>query len=211
MMHSDDERSLHRRAWEAIPWLVNGRITGGERGLLEAHLRGCRECREEFAFQQRLRDELARDAGPAADPQPALERLWQRIDAEGDMAGRAGRSRGAWVRWLAAAAVIEGIALAGLIGANLGTAAPPYRTLSAEAPAPASPAIRAVFVADLPLRDLQALLDRARLHIVAGPSEAGVYTLASPTGAPDDTALALLRADPRVRFAEPVAGPRARQ
>ena len=211
-MRSDDEQSLHRRAWEAIPWLVNGRIGDAERGALEEHLRGCRECREELALQQGLRDEVVRDAGPEVDPEPALGRLWQRIDAEAAMAARpAAAARSTWVRWLAAAAVVEGVALAALIGANFGAGTPLYRTLSAAAPTPASPAIRAVFDPELPLGDLQNLLDGARLHIVDGPTEAGVYTLASRTDMPRDTALALLRADPRVRFAEPAAGPRTRQ
>lgn len=211
MAHPDDERSLHRRAWEAIPWLVNGRIGDAERGALEEHLRGCRECREELALQRRLRDGMLRDAAPAADPEPGLERLWRRIDAEAAAVERPeAAARDTRVRWLAAAAVLEAVALAALIGANLGAPAPLYRTLGVEAPAAAPAAIRAVFDPGLPLGDLQRLLDEAQLRIVDGPSEAGVYTLASRPGTPREATLALLRADPRVRFAEPVAGPQDR-
>lgn len=202
---------MHRRAWEAIPWLVNGRIGDAERDQLEAHLLDCRDCRDELALQRQLRDEIRREAEPAPDAQ-ALERLWQRIDSSAAMDGvppAAARPR-PWVRWLAAAAVIETVALAAVVGANFG-AAPEYRTYSSAAAAPGSGTIRAVFEANLPLGDLQQLLDRANLRIVDGPTDLGVYTLAPRADAPRDAALTLLRADARVRFAEPAADARAPQ
>lgn len=206
MAHPEDARALHRRAWEAIPWLVNGRIDGAERAALASHLGECRDCREELALQQRLHDELARAPTPAVDADAGLARLWQRIDAQAAMQPAAPAR--AWVRWLAAAAVLEGVALAALIGASVATPEPQYRTLSAPPPAAAPHAIRAVFAADLPLGELHRLLDAADLQIVAGPSEVGVYTLAPRPDARHDAALERLRADARVRFAEPaVAAP----
>lgn len=204
MKHSEDERSLHRQAWEAIPWLVNGRIDDAERAALEAHLRGCRDCRDELALQQRLRDELSRETEPATDVEAGLAALWQRIDAQAAMRPAAAPAR-AWVRWLAAAVIVESVALAALIGANVGGSAPEYRTFSAPPPAAGAPAIRAVFAADLPLGELQRLLDRANLQVVGGPSDIGVYTLAPRPDGRRDVALDLLRGDARVRFAEPVA------
>ena len=201
MKHPDDARALHQRAWEAIPWLVNGRIDETERAALEAHLRGCRDCRDELALQRRLRDELSRQPAPAADVEAGLARLWRRIDAQAAMQPAAPARN--WVRWLAAAAVLEGVALAGLIGASIGGPEPGYRTFSAPPAAAAPHAIRAVFAADLPLGELQQLLDRADLQIVGGPTEVGVYTLAPRPDARQDAALQQLRADPRVRFAEP--------
>ena len=216
MKHADEERSLHRRAWEAIPWLVNGRIDEAEHTLLEEHLRACADCRDELALQRRLRDGVLRQAGPAADADAALGRLWQRIDAEGAMTRLPGAGRqGAWQRWLVAAAVVQAVALAALVGANFGSGTPQYRTFSAATPAAAPHAIRAVFASDLPLVDLQRILEGADLRIVDGPNEGGVYTLvprglAPPATAPHDAALARLRADARVRFAEPVADAPAR-
>jgi anti-sigma factor RsiW len=203
MKHSEDARALHRRAWEAIPWRVNGRIDEAERAVLEAHLRECRDCRDELALQERVRDELARQPEPAADADAGLARLWQRIDAQDAMRPAAGPAR-AWVGWLAAAVIVEGVALAALIGANVGGDAAEYRTFSTPPPA-AGPAIRAVFAADLPLGELQALLERANLQIVAGPTDLGVYTLAPRPDGHRDAALDLLRGDTRVRFAEPMA------
>jgi len=202
--HADEVQVLHRRAWEAIPWLVNGRIGAAEREALESHLRHCADCRDELALQQRLRDGLLHQAEPAADADAGLARLWQRIDAEAAMTPAERRS-GTWQRWLAAAVVIQAIALAALLGANFGAAAPQYRTLSADAPPPPE-AIRAVFATELPLGELQQVLDRAGLRIVDGPTEVGAYTVYTlvPRG-PRDVALQRLRADARVRFAEPAA------
>jgi hypothetical protein len=202
--HADDAQPLHRRAWEAIPWLVNGRIAASEREALEPHLRHCADCREELALQQRLRDGLLRQAEPAADADAGLARLWPRIDVEAAMTPAGGRS-GAWLRWLTAAVVVQAIALAAVLGANFGAATPQYRTLSAGAPPPPD-AIRAVFAAELPLGELQQVLDRAGLRIVDGPTAVGAYTVYTlvPRG-PRDAALKRLRSDARVRFAEPSA------
>lgn len=205
MKHPEDARALHRRAWDAIPWLVNGRIEAGERAVLESHLGDCRDCRDELALQRRVHDELLRHAEPAADADAGLARLRRRIDAQAAMQPTAGTAR-AWVRWLAAAAVLEGVALAGLIGASVAGPEPEYRTFSAPPAALAPHAIRAVFAANLPLGELQQLLDRADLQIVGGPTEVGVYTLAPRPDARHDAALERLRSDARVRFAEPAAG-----
>lgn len=204
MKHFEDERSLHLRAWEAIPWLVNGRIDDAERAVLEAHLRGCRDCRDELALQQRVSEELLRQPAPVADADAGLARLWQRIDAQAAMRPDAGPAR-SWARWLAAAVIVEGVALAALAGANLSGPAPEYRTFSTPTSASAPGAIRAVFAADLPLGELQRILDQADLQIVGGPSDVGVLVLAPRPDGHRDAALDLLRSDARVRFAEPVA------
>jgi hypothetical protein len=55
---------------------------------------------------------------------------------------------------------------------------------------------------------MQTLLNGAGLQIVAGPSEAGVFSLGlRPSYQPvsRQAALAFLRSSPQVRFAEPIA------
>jgi hypothetical protein len=64
--------------------------------------------------------------------------------------------------------------------------------------------IRAVFSPQMSLGELQGILDEAQLSIVGGPSEAGVYSLASTSGRSPAAAAALLRTHPTVRFAEPM-------
>ena len=69
-----------------------------------------------------------------------------------------------------------------------------------------------VFTPSLTLAELQELLREHRLRVLAGPSEAGLFTLSrqdpQATASDQGTVLARLRADARVRFAEPL-GPEA--
>jgi hypothetical protein len=72
----------------------------------------------------------------------------------------------------------------------------------------AAPVVKAIFDDQVRLIDVKDILASSGLVVAAGPSEAGVYTLV-----PRDVRLAdippatleRLRADPRVRFAEPGA------
>ena len=59
-----------------------------------------------------------------------------------------------------------------------------------------------MFAPQITLAQLQTLLDDSHLKIVAGPSEAGVYSLASTQGRPVGESLNRLRQNPAVRFAE---------
>jgi len=186
---------------------------------------------------------VSADAHDGATPESraALLRLFARIDADvapptpaaAPMASVAPaplatplpsaappRSRGAstaLVRGLLAAVIIEAIGLAASGIALLRAPVPGvYRTLS-EAPAPvAAGAIRVVFAPATSVDALQSLLLSLRLVIVAGPTPAGVYTLApsfagggsaAPAEAAPATTLAQLRARPEVRFAESLAPP----
>jgi hypothetical protein len=80
-----------------------------------------------------------------------------------------------------------------------------FRTVSAPAVQPAAGVVRAVFAPDMRLGELQALLERAHLRIVSGPSAEGVLTLALASSGDDAAqALALVRTHPAARFAEPI-------
>ena len=86
-----------------------------------------------------------------------------------------------------------------------------YYTVTSATPQPTGAAVRAVFAPNVTLSDLQRLLDDAHLKIVAGPTEAGVYSLAMTGSAPVEWSLQRLRAHEAVRFAESIgaasAGP----
>jgi hypothetical protein len=218
-MTQDDAVFIHRQAWDLIPWLVNGSASEEQRRSVEQHLADCVDCREEHAFQLSLWQAMSQET-PAeaqllarADATASLRRLWRRIDAEVDAAPVAHRRRRAsgWLlRGLVAAVLVEGVAIAALGAAQwTGTpaAAGAYRVLSAPSHATPRATIRAVLAPSLTLGELQGLLGRTQLQIVAGPSEAGVYSLAplSAAAAPNTlTALAELRSQPSVRFAEPL-------
>ena len=69
------------------------------------------------------------------------------------------------------------------------------------------PVIRVVFAGNVALDDMNRVLRGIGAQIIAGPSEAGVYTLGLAAGSADrsgvEKAIAQLRTDGRVLFAEP--------
>ena len=80
------------------------------------------------------------------------------------------------------------------------------RTVTTAHPTVGRPAqIHAVFAPTVTLEELGAIVRGNGLTIVAGPSKTGVFSLAitAETDSPATGALGRLRADPRVRFAEP--------
>src|SRR5436190_6188 len=108
----------HRRAWDTIPWLVNGSATGEQRRALEAHLHDCDDCRDELERQRALQAAMSLPAADAPDAEVGLARLMARIDdatrdsAWAAAAAAAPRRRlgvGALVVALAGAVVLEAV------------------------------------------------------------------------------------------------------
>lgn len=221
----------HDDAWHLLPWFVNGSLRREVQADIDAHLAACADCRSEVALQMKVRDSLAREDGRQASTQSSFDQLWARIEAHGGAAvdedaaaadlpfpaaavpSKLRKRRAAGMpRWLVAAVIVQAIGL-GVLGwitvNDPSRTAANYQTLSSPAPLAERGQIRAVFAPDLQLQELQALLALSGLTIVAGPTEAGVYTLA-PTNAQAsdqanvDGALADLRRNASVRFAEPI-------
>ncbi|HTT05793.1 MAG TPA: zf-HC2 domain-containing protein [Steroidobacteraceae bacterium] len=217
--------STHRHTWDLIPWIVNGTAQSEERAAVQAHLAQCEECRAELQFQRGLRAAVRAQpadalAAGAAEEELGLRRLRARLECEPTEAPppRHALSRATHSRWAvawAAAAALEAVAL-GALGMALWSRAhvpiapaqlPAYRTLSATQSAPAAATIRIVLEPRATLAQLQALLERTGLTVVAGPSPAGVWSLAPSNAsghAATAAALRSLRTDPAVRFAEPL-------
>jgi hypothetical protein len=213
----------HDDAWHALPFFVNGTLRGPARSAVESHLAVCAECRSELAGQTQVRDAILREDVRQENAQVSFDQLWDRIlEDEAVAEGRAGKlaaPAGARVlrapasgvmKWLIAAVIVEGVGLATLSAMtwsnSQGLSAPAeYRTLSSPQTAAAGGRIRAVFAPELRLGDLQNLLSTSGLSVVAGPTEAGVYTLAlDDANANVDAALTRLRGSASVRFAEPI-------
>jgi hypothetical protein len=217
-----NDSSIHRHAWDQIPWIVNGSLPEADRSGLEAHLQSCADCREELEFQRRLAAAIDTRAPVDADPQMSWQQLRARIDTA-SMQKRAlrnpqrreqGIARG-WIPWLVAAMVVQamGLGVLGTVlwskpGASLTTSNGAYRTLSAVEPV--SPAtIRVVFAPDMSVGHMRALLGSAGLQVQSGPSNAGVWSLEP---APDSNrsatqaALKELRGSSEVLFAEAIGG-----
>ena len=104
---------------------------------------------------------------------------------------------------------IAGVALLGFLfwmaptGRDGGGGA--YRTL-ASPPASGGDALDVIFAQSITAAEMQALLDAIDGEIAAGPTDIGRYTVrleGRDASARREAALAMLRADPRVRFASP--------
>ncbi|HET9768376.1 MAG TPA: zf-HC2 domain-containing protein [Thermoanaerobaculia bacterium] len=210
----DQAQLTHHQAWELLPWLVNETLEPGEREGVESHLAACGECRGE-AERCRALEALVRSAEVAPSPHPAqLQQLMRRVDE-----AERTRKRPRLVRLLGARRVNVWWALAAqaavlvvLLGVVFWPPPPSrFRTLSDARPAAATSAaqrqVRVVFAPTATEAELRRVLLEVRGEVVGGPSPLGAYTIAVPAGAePLQLVLEHLRADPHVRFAEPVAG-----
>jgi len=195
------------RAWEIMPWTLQGSAPPAQDEWLTQHLVECESCRTEFAQQQRLRRAIALPPDIPVDADAGLRHLLARIDAP-DLQETSPRARTSWTtRALVAAVLVQALGI-GVLGARLWSESehPVYRTLSQPTqPAPQG-AIHVVPDDTMKLADWNALLHGLGLHVVGGPNDVGAYTVvpAAGTAAPDD-ALRKLRAAHGIRLAEPVA------
>jgi hypothetical protein len=190
----------HSRAFELLPWLVNGTLAGAERAAVETHARACIACRRELKEQQRLHAALRAHGAADVSAEAGFDRL------ERDLAASATRRRR-----LAAIAPFAVSAAAGLAVLAILLWLTPlpqlddgdYRTL-ATPPATSAPLLDVVFAEDTTAAQMQALLDDIGGEIVAGPSELGRYSIRVGDGGADDARLTqlldALAKDPRVRF-----------
>jgi anti-sigma factor RsiW len=219
-----DAPGEHRRAWDLIPWVVNGRATAAQRRLLDAHLPTCDDCRLELSRQRELQAAIAGDAPPAVgDVEGGLQRLFARIDRADEESTAAAAGAGAPRReprraapssltlGLITAVVVEALALA-VLGVGLVTRSDPasgYATLS-DAVVGRGATIRIVPAPDLRFGALQRLLQALELQVVAGPNSVGAYELAPFAEQPARALqIAALRADPGLRLVEPIDLPGA--
>jgi hypothetical protein len=122
------------------------------------------------------------------------------------------------VRWTLAAQMSLLVVLAGGFAWRQQHVAPPaiYQVQAEPGPPPAlaAPArgrqLRIVFGEDATERQIRDLLLRIRGRVTGGPSPLGAYTVEIPAGGgaadPPEVVVVFLRAQPAVRFVEPVAG-----
>jgi anti-sigma factor RsiW len=206
-----------------LPWFVNGRLSAADGARVTQHLAHCRICSTDLEQQRSIRSLLKADGPVEFGPQPGLARTLARIDEveremtpAGAMARRArgGRRRFGSSQWLAAAVIVQAIGLGVLGAAYLGRPSSDrtearYATLSAPAVPAGGRRIRVVFAGSMSISEIRELLAAQQLQVVAGPSEAGVFTLGVVSSAPQadrlEKSLLVLRRNPRVLFAEPAS------
>jgi hypothetical protein len=222
-----DTTSVHRQAWDLIPWIVNGSAPESEWQAVQAHLDSCADCREELEFQRQLHAAMAQQIAPQIDARDSWLQLRSRLNMAvepGPAPVRSARRRSngagkAAMPWLIAAMVVQAIGLAALgvawwsrpaaLGAPSAGSGAVYRTLSAPEAVPQAATIRVVFAPEITMAQVQAMLAAARLQVRAGPSDVGVWTLGparDSNRAATEAALRELRASPDVRFAEALTG-----
>lgn len=205
----------HHRAWEAIPWVVNGRASDVQRRSVEAHASECADCRAELTRQRELHVAMTQGQATVTNPDLGLQHLLKRIDQAADDSAQAPsvgtRSKawnsGALVYGLTFAVVVEaiGISVLGIGLLSRTGSAPRYETLSSMATREIAATIRIVPATSMRLGELQALLASLELQVVAGPNAVGAYALAPlSVRLPLDKQLALLRAVPGMRLVEPI-------
>jgi hypothetical protein len=204
----------HQEVSALIPWYVSDTLAEPERHRVNVHVGSCAVCRDDLALHKHLFEGI--NAQPALDymPMASLKRLQARLDAAQAQTAslpisplEPSRSDPPWRGWMAASIAVMAVAI-GLLAADRWVQIearerqPNYRTVTKEIPRPQGEVIRAVFSPSITLVELQTILDEAQLKIVSGPSEAGVYSLASNSTLTVRSSLALLRRHSTVRFAE---------
>jgi anti-sigma factor RsiW len=213
----------HDESWLLLPWLVNGRLSGTERALLEQHVRGCAECTREVAQQRRWSSLLTEPERVTHAPGPSFRKLMERIDAEPapkaatpvTPLARAARARASWrppgLAWAATFLLSVGLGTFGVTAYRWSQ--PLYLTHTAPA-ADAPGVLHIAFDRSLTIGAAEELLLGAGARVVEGPDASGVLGVAPAGGprAPDESASELralaerLRSDPHVRWIEPLPG-----
>ena len=195
------------RAWELMPWVLQATASEEQAAWLMHHLAQCAPCSAEFAQQSRLRCALSLPTDVPVDANAGLRHLLERLDApESAGSGEQRLWSGNRLTWaLAAAVLVQAIAI-GALGVRLWTdQAPMYQTLSQPAPLEPAGAIRVVPATTMPLSDWSRLLHNLDLRVVDGPNAVGAYTVV-PKESPAQSAYVLreLRASRSIRLAERV-------
>jgi Putative zinc-finger len=218
----NEETTVHQEISLLLPWYVNASLDDQDRLKVDSHLAECAICRDDLRLEQRVYQGVADDAGIEYMPAVSLKKLQSKLDgtkpeaeevmAPGAAPGavpRAGFKRRSlpWQGLMAASIAVLAVAVSLLAAdrwmhARIRGAAPEFYTVTNPVVRPQDEVIRAVFAPNITLVELQGVLDEAQLRIVAGPTEAGVYSLARKSDVPVSSSLARLRAHSTVRFAE---------
>lgn len=212
MMSTDKNthEQVHQTVQELLPWFVNQTLSGEQLVMVNAHLRGCAECRQDAELQRALKGS-APAAPEGADMERALARLMPRLEPRAASAPAAAAPlQGLRERWFANGWMPWALAGQGVLIAVLAMQAlapdqgqPDYRVLGAgQKSAPGNMVV--AFRPEATLADLQRLMQANRVRIVDGPTVTGAYVL-DVDAARQAQVAAAFKADPAVLLAESLA------
>jgi hypothetical protein len=221
----------HEEAWLSLPWLANGRLSQAERDKIELHVRLCAACREELAFQRLLCNTLTEPDRVTYAPGPSFRKLMDRIDgntpqpqktrprdktptppARAPYNGNTSSWRPPGLAWAASFVLVLG--LGGVLTTMYRSSAPLYTTHTDAARGTAN-VLHIAFDRSVSVGEAEEVLRSTGARIVEGPDSTGVFGIQPVTSAAGDATprdiremqvlSARLRADPRVRWVEPIA------
>ncbi len=198
---------------ELLPWLINNSLSNDERVVVLDHAKYCVVCRREIELLEHLRDSIECLSSPVPIPAPDMRNINARIDRWIERQNFVRRSF-SWIGgffpspWRTVYAVQT--ALLVVLGAALlwpESRDADFTTLTQSQELAIGHYVRVVFSPELTFAKQQALLDDLELRIVDGPTDRGVYTLATANSMAveeRDVALKQLSKNPGVIFAQPV-------
>jgi len=198
----------HSRAFELLPWLVNGSLGAAERDAVEQHVRSCLSCHRELKEQQHLRAALRAQPAVHISPQTGFEKLARALEGEPVLGERAAPRRFEGLLRFTAVAAAGALVVAGLLWLAPARHDPrsdaAYGTL-ASGPEASRGELDIVFVQSITAAEMQSLLMEIDGSVIAGPTGAGRYRVRlddrSLTDAQLDALVTRLGKDPRVRIA----------
>jgi hypothetical protein len=233
-MIASGDPARHEEAWQSLPWLANGRLSQAERDKIESHVRSCAACREELAFQRLICDVLTGPDRVTYAPGPSFRKLMDRIDGAtpqprktrarnqevlpSSMRRRTDGAISLWrppgLAW--AASFVLAIGLAGIATTVYRSSQPLYTTHTAAATA-APNVLHIAFDRSVTIGAAEEALRSVGARVVEAPDSTGILgvapgNLATGKTPPEQMSRAMrllstrLRADPRVRWVEPVPG-----
>ncbi|HLF10492.1 MAG TPA: hypothetical protein VJA26_04705 [Gammaproteobacteria bacterium] len=208
----------HDQAFELLPWLINGTLTGAELHSVESHVRDCLTCRLALREQHGLRAAIQAHPTVPLSAEQGFDRLIREMDRTRAQAPTRGEwspfGRGfalSWTRFALAALGIAAVGIVAWLAATGGVerAEPAFTTLGRRAPEKVTRAddvrLDLIFATWVTETDMRVLLNEIDGTIVGGPSDLGRYTVrlnaTTLTAAQVGELIERLGHDRRIRFA----------